>query len=87
MPRFGLALGFGLAAVFSAARASRLRQRSRARSASTSRFFGSPVADSSSSSTLVSRTIFATALSNAFAFAWGGLLYPLTLRTYCSAAA
>src|SRR5262245_43339265 len=65
----------------------RFALRSRALAASISRFFGGAVVSSESTSRRVAFAISITARSNGSMFDTLGLRVPLTLRTYCKAAA
>src|SRR5699024_4971915 len=66
--------------------ANRFAARARAFSRSTSRSLGGAEVTSSASRCSVAWAISATARSNTSVLAWEGLVIPLTLRTYCSAA-
>src|SRR6187200_1068406 len=66
--------------------AKRAALRARALPASSSRFLGGAVVTSCSSSRRVAAATASTASSNAAALACEGLVAPLILRTYCSAA-
>lgn len=59
----------------------------RARNLSTSRFLGPALVFSASSSSADALVIESTAASKAASLTFEGLLKPLTLRTYCTAAA
>ena len=67
--------------------AKRAAARARAFSASTSRSRGGAEVTSDASSRFDTSVTSATARSNTASFALDGLLAPLILRTYCSAAA
>src|SRR4051812_10473945 len=66
--------------------AKRAALRARALAASSSRFLGGAAVTSCSSSRRVAAATVSTASSNAAALACEGLVAPLILRTYCSAA-
>ena len=67
--------------------AKRFCARARARSASTSRFRGGAAVTSSRSKRVDASATPSTARANAASFAFDGLAAPLSLRTYCVAAA
>ena len=65
----------------------RFSARARARAASTSRSRGGAVVTSAASRRFVAAATSSTARAKAISFAFDGFADPLTLRTYCSAAA